>query len=240
MKKIGKTTNQIIFSTEIEDSLANAIRRYVHQVPMIAVEDVEISRNDSPLYDETVAHRIGLIPLKAEKAINDKTSGKLSLEIKKEGIVYSGDFKGDFKVVYDKIPLTTLAKGQELKLTANVKSGTGAEHSKFTPGLMFYRHATELTLDKSLYDEIRNACPDSEIKEKGDKIIIADNSRKEVTDVCESIAHKQKKKVESKATGDVIVTVESFGQISSEEVLKRSVHALRKDLDAFSKALSKA
>ena len=240
MKKIEETKNQIVFSVEAEDSLVNAVRRYIHQIPMLAVDDVEISRNDSPLYDETVAHRIGLIPLKIEKAVNDKSEGKLSLDVKRDGIVYSGDLKGNMKVVYENIPITTLAKGQELKLVANVRPGTGTTHSKFAPGLMFYRHATELTLDKNLYDEIRQICPDNEIKEKGDKIIVFDNLKKEVTDVCESISHKAKKKIESKATGEVIVTLESFGQIASSDILKKSLDVLKKDLNDFVKAVDKA
>jgi len=240
MKKIEKTGNQIVFAAEMEESLVNAVRRYIHQIPVLAVDTVEISRNDSPLYDETVAHRIGLIPLKVEKAVNDKSEGKLNLDVKRDGIVYSGDLKGSPKVAYDNIPITTLAKGQELKLTANVKAGTGAEHSKFSPGLMFYRHAIELTLDKSLHDEIRSICPANEVKEKGDKIIVFDDLKKEVTDVCESISHKNKKKTESKATGDLIITIESFGQIDPEDILKKSVEVLKKDLNDLAKSVDKA
>ena len=72
MKIINKKNNQMTFSAEIDESLANAIRRYVDQIPILAIDEVEISKNDSPLYDETVAHRIGLIPLKMEKTISEK------------------------------------------------------------------------------------------------------------------------------------------------------------------------
>lgn len=239
MKKIEKTENQIVFNAEIGETLANAIRRYLHQIPIMAVDTVEISRNDSPLYDETVAHRIGLIPLKSEKAITSKSEAKLKLEVKREGKVYSGDLKGDIKIVYDKIPITTLGKDQEMKIVANVRPGTGTEHSKFSPGLMFYRHATEVTLDKSLSEEIKSVCRDNEIKEKGDKIIVMDNLKKEVTDVCEGISHKQKKKAEVKATGELIISVESFGQITPDKMVAESISALRKDLAEISKAVSK-
>ena len=84
METIRKKVDKLIFSAEIENSVANAIRRYVAQIPIVAVDEVEISKNDSALYDETLAHRIGLIPLKAKKQ-----TGKMSLESKKEGIVYS-------------------------------------------------------------------------------------------------------------------------------------------------------
>ena len=57
MKKIEETENQIVFIADISETLANSIRRYTNQVLVMAVDEVEISRNDSPLYDEAVTHR---------------------------------------------------------------------------------------------------------------------------------------------------------------------------------------
>ena len=53
MKIIDKKDNQITFSAEVDESLANAVRRYVDQIPILAIDEVEISKNDSPLYDES-------------------------------------------------------------------------------------------------------------------------------------------------------------------------------------------
>ena len=64
METINKTEEKYVFKAEIEDTLINAIRRYVGQIQISAIDDVEISKNDSPLYDETLAHRLGLVPLK--------------------------------------------------------------------------------------------------------------------------------------------------------------------------------
>jgi DNA-directed RNA polymerase I and III subunit RPAC1 len=93
MKLINKKDDKIIFSAEIDESLANAIRRYLNQIPIFAVNEVVIEKNDSPLYDETIAHRIGLIPLKIEKK-PEKKNLKLNLNVKKEGVVYSNELKG--------------------------------------------------------------------------------------------------------------------------------------------------
>src|SRR3972149_3382624 len=88
-------------------------------------------------------------------AINEKSTGKLKLAVEGEKIVHSGDMKGDVEVVYKTIPITPLAEGQELEFVATLKAGTGSEHAKFSPGLMFYRNVSEITLDKDLYDEVK-------------------------------------------------------------------------------------
>ena len=144
MKIIEKKPNQIVFSTKIEETLANAIRRYLNQIPILAIDELEISKNDSPLYDETIAHRIGLIPLKMDKL--DKKPIKLKLSSKKEGIVFSEELKGKAKIAYENIPITFLNKNSELEFTATTKLGKGSEHSKFSPGLMFYRNLIELKI----------------------------------------------------------------------------------------------
>ncbi len=237
MKLIEKNKDQLIFAAEIEETLANAIRRYLGQIPVIAIDELEISRNDSPLYDETVAHRVGLIPLKMDKT---GEKAKLKLNVKREGTVYSGDMKGNPEPVHKNIPITTLDKGQELEFTATVKLGKGAEHAKFSPGLMFYRNSSEITMDKEFLDEVKKAIPHAEVKDKGNKIVISDDKKAEVADVCEGIANKKKKKAEITYGKDLVISVESFGQMDSKEIFKESIDAIRKDLNSVEKAIEKA
>jgi len=239
MKKLEKTEDQIVFTAEIPETLANSVRRYASQIPVIAIDEVEISKNDSALYDETIAHRLGLIPLKSKKG-NGKKQGKLKLEVKKEGAVYSGDLKGDFDIIYKKIPITILSNNQELKLVATTKTGKGTEHAKFSPGLMFYRHVSEIIVDKDFYEEIKKVCPGTEIEEKSNKIVILDNGKKEVADVCEGLVSKAGKKADVEEKDELVITVESFGQMSPEDVFLRSIDALKKDFASLTKSINKA
>ncbi len=237
MKIIEQKDNQIVFTAEVNESVANAIRRYIYQVPILAVDELEIYKNDSPLYDETIAHRMGLIPLRTSKSIKEKTKAELKLNVNKEGMVYSGDMTGDAKVVYDEIPITSLNKGQELELTAIAKVGRGSEHSKFSAGLLFYRNVVEITTDSSLREKIRSASPDNEIIEKGNEITIIDNRKKEILDICEEICRENGKKPNVEFKDDLVITLESFGQMDVKDLLLKALDVFKKDLAGVSKKI---
>lgn len=233
MEKIKENENKIVFKAEIEENLANAIRRSVYGVPVSAVDEVEISKNDSALYDETIAHRIGLIPLKQ----SSKKEGKLKLKSKKEGFVYSGEMEGDVKIVYDKIPITLLGKGQEVELTAKTKQGTASEHSKFLPGLFFYRTVLEIALDKDVAEKVKQIVPEVEVSVKGNKAIIIDNKEKQIADVCEGLCEKEGKDIEVKPGKELIISIESFGQMNVKDIFTKSVEVLKKELEDFAKKI---
>jgi len=240
MKLIQKTDDKVVFQTKIEESLANAIRRHLNHIPILAVDKLEISKNDSPLYDETIAHRIGLIPLKMDKPVNEKTSAKLKLIVKKEGFVYSKELSGAVKVAYGEIPITSLEKGQELELTAIVKVGRGHEHSKFSPGLMFYRNIFNIKIEKGCPQEVVDVCPQEVLKLKEGIVIVKDNSKCDLCDACTEMCEKQgKDSIKISPTKELRITLESFGQLNVEEMLKRSVDVLKKDLKEVSKKLEK-
>lgn len=230
MEQIEKKENQIIFKTEIEESLANAIRRYLNQIPIVAIDELEIIKNGSALYEEVVAHRVGLIPLKMDKGVNEKTKGKLKLSVKKEGFVNSGELKGNIDVVYENIPITFLDKNQEIEFSATTKAGKGTEHVKFSPGIMFYRNSAKIKTDKNLLEEIKKICPDCNIEEKGDKIMINDSGKEDLSDIIEGIADRNNKKSEVEIGKDLIITLESFGQMDVKNIFTKSIEFLKKDL----------
>ncbi|MFH1503346.1 MAG: hypothetical protein ABIE36_01690 [Candidatus Diapherotrites archaeon] len=236
METIAKKNDEFIFKAEMDESLANTIRRYANQIQIAAIDEVEIIKNDSPLYDETVAHRLGLIPLKQ----GAKKEGKLKLNVQeKEGFVYSNSLKGDFEVVYEKMPITLLNKGQEIELVARVRIGKGKEHAKFSPGIINYRRVFEITLDKGVAEKVKNRIQNLKIENKGDKAFILDNGEKEICDICEGISEKQGKKVEIKPTKELVISLESFGQIEPKSIFIRSIETLKKDLIEISKKLGK-
>ena len=60
-----KDENFLLFTIEgVDDAFINAVRRIsTVEVPTMAIETVEILKNDAKIFDEALAHRLGLVPL---------------------------------------------------------------------------------------------------------------------------------------------------------------------------------
>jgi len=238
MKLVEKKDNQIIFTAKIDETLANSVRRYLNQISILAIDDVEIFKNDSPLYDETIAHRLGLIPLKMEKSFSGKTLATLKLSSKKEGFVSSGELTGAAEAVYDKIPITFLNKGQELEVVATTRLGKGNEHSKFSPGMMFYRNIVDVKIDKDCPQEVTATCPQKILVLKEGKIICEDSFKCDMCNSCVEFCEKNgKDSIQLNPTDELQITLESFGQLKIEDVFKKAVEELRNDLKEVSKQI---
>jgi DNA-directed RNA polymerase subunit D len=238
MKLIEKKDHIVTFTTEISENLANSIRRSMGNILVPAIDEVEIEKNDSPLYDETIAHRIGLIPLNFDKSMKEKSTISFKLASKKEGMVYSGELQGGKGVVYDKILITLLNKGQELKLAATARLGRGKEHAKFSPGIIFYRNLNELKIDKSCPKEIVEKCTTQVIKSDNNKMYVDNLDKSNVIEECiqESAKHG-KDLIKVLPTNELVITIESFGQLSVEDIFNKSIESLKNDLAIFSKKL---
>jgi DNA-directed RNA polymerase subunit D len=237
MELLNKQDDKIEFQAEINESLINAIRRYISFIPIAAIDEVEIYKNDSPLYDETIAHRLGLIPIK-NKNIDVKKLPQLKLDVKREGFVYSKDLVGNAEVVFDKMPITFLKKNEELKLNAVLNIGRGKDHSKFSPGLIFYRNTFDIKIDKDCPKEIVNVCPKRVLKLKDGKIIAENKEKCDGCEVCiEECKKTGKDSIKINPSNKIIITVESFGQLDVKDILKKSIEELKKDLKEVSKKI---
>ena len=63
--KVDKKKNKLtIMLKKTDAAFVNAVRRAIlENVPTMAIEDVELRKNTAVLYDEVIAHRLGLLPL---------------------------------------------------------------------------------------------------------------------------------------------------------------------------------
>ncbi len=138
----------------IDRAYANAVRRIaISQVPTMAIDDVVILENSSVMFDELVAHRLGLIPLRTDLNrfnLPEECDCKSALGCPKCRVLLVLDAEATDKVrtvtsadlvsedpetkpISDAIPVVKLAPGQKIKLEAYARLGKGSEHAKWQP-----------------------------------------------------------------------------------------------------------
>lgn len=213
--KYDKEHKKLRLIADIPIYLANAIRRSVLEIPVMAIDEVEIIKNDSALYDEIIAHRIGLIPIQTEK-----TSKETKFKLKEIGVktVYSRDIKPSVGVDY-KLPIVILDEGQEIEMNMNAILGKGLEHIKFSPGLVYFKH----NVDNEILDFVS-------INEKGE----VSYDEKDL----EELSEEQKNKIRKLGqTSELLLTVEGWGQIEVKEILPKAIEVLESNLKAFEKVV---
>ena len=233
VKKIGGKGDILELEFEgVSPAYINTLRRAIlEEVPTLAIEIVEFKQNSSILYDEIVAHRMGLIPLTTDlkeyslpsaeemetQEFHARSSVKATLTTKGPCTVYAKDLKfkdPKVKPVHPDTPIAQLLEGQEIELIATAVLGIGREHAKWAPGLAYYH-------------EIQ--------KWKGKSLLTADE-------------HTQRKKGAMKGideseltgrTGHYYFRLECWGQLKPKVVLASAVertNALLKEFDGLLKA----
>jgi DNA-directed RNA polymerase subunit D len=137
-------------------SFVNVLRRAcTFEVPVLAMEDIYFVKNSSALYDEIVAHRLGLVPLKTDlKSYNlregcsckgegcAKCQVKVTINITGPCIVKAKDLAVQdpaIKPVFPEMIIVELLAGQELEFEAIAILGKGKEHAKWSAGHSFYQ-----------------------------------------------------------------------------------------------------
>ena len=210
-----KEKRKLSFVTDMPVFLANAIRRSVLEIPVMAIDEVEIFKNDSALYDEIVAHRVGLIPIKTEK-----TSKSVKFKLKEKGpkMAYATDLSPSIDTDL-KLPIVLLDEGQEVELVGEAKLGKGIDHIKYSPGLVYFKH----NLDEELLDFVY-------IDAEGKVNYEEEELEKASAEVVEKV--KKLKDVE-----ELIFNIESWGQLDSKDIFLKAIDALDENLKELDKAV---
>jgi DNA-directed RNA polymerase subunit D len=229
--------------------IANTLRRTIlEQVPTMAIEELEFTKNSSSLYDEIISHRIGLIPLSTDLktyelpekhphngAGNPKVELHLTLSSKGPCTVYSGDLQSKdpkVKPVFTKIPIVKLLKGQELEFDAIAVLGKGKQHMKWAPGHVWYKYRTVVEIkDNQKAKELSESNPYKEWRSP-ELDVTAEANLKYPLPLTIMEENPSVFKV-SYSDKDFVFYLESWGQLSCKEILLTAIEIVNEKLDLF-------
>ncbi|MBU0535768.1 MAG: DNA-directed RNA polymerase subunit D [Nanoarchaeota archaeon] len=256
-KKTGKVS---FIMNDVTAAFANALRRtIISEVPTMAIEDVEFKKNNSVLYDEIVAHRLGLVALKTDlKSYNmienckcegagcAKCTLKITLKTtaRSDQVVTASEMKSmDPKVVpvFTETPIVKLLKGQGLEFEATAVLGRGKDHIKFSPGLVHYKYMPVIEISKSPKnaDAIAKSCPVNVYDAKAGKLLVNDNKIYDchLCGACLDVEPGVIKLNEDES--NIIFFIEPYGQLSAKQMMTEAISILDSKIDDFTEALKK-
>ncbi|MBR9680293.1 MAG: DNA-directed RNA polymerase subunit D [Candidatus Altiarchaeota archaeon] len=164
IKEGKEPVSWIRFKIKAPVSFVNALRRVITtEVPVLSIEDINLVKNNSVVYDEMLGLRLGLIPIRADpENYMGKKNFKVAFVLKGEGpgTLYSRDLQPmDPEIIpaFPDIPLVKMVDGQAIELEAWAIVGTAKEHSKWQAGHAFYKQLNEETFE--FYAESFGAMP---------------------------------------------------------------------------------
>lgn len=267
LKILENTEQKYVFIIQgISIEMINALRRIIlREIPTMAVDEVIILKNDSPLYDEILAHRLGLIPLKTDlKNYNiprectcegygcPLCQVSLTCEItnstNKQQTVYSGDLiSNDPSIVpvNNQIPIIKIEKNSQIIVEAYAILGLAKDHVKWQAvSNCAYRYYPEIQIDESKIKTLKEKelivkmCPENLFELNNNSLKLKDDYWKTCTlcKDCEENSSSDAIKVGWK-DDTYIFSIESDGQHSFDVLIKKTFDIFLEKIDEFTEKL---
>ncbi|TFF86779.1 DNA-directed RNA polymerase subunit D [Candidatus Thorarchaeota archaeon] len=248
---IHKQDNVIHFLAEgIDVAFANALRRtMLTRLPAMAVDEVLVIENTSVMYDEMLAHRLGLVPLVTDLESYNLPEDcdcdgrgcslcQVTLTLEQEAgeedvVIYSGDMVSqDPKVVpaSAEIPLVKLAPHQRLIIEAYARLGKGVENAKFQPvSTVSYKYVPIVEVNKEKCTNCGDCvevCPKNILLVEDDTIATQNTLDCSLCEACVEVCEPGAISIDSKSES-FLFKVESTGSLSPEIIVEKSTELLK-------------
>ena len=249
VKILEKGENKIRFAMEgINFAFANTLRRTMYgEIPVMAIEDVDLEENTSGLFDEVLGHRLGLIPLtfdpklyrvKNECKCKDEgcSNCEVTLVLEKEGpcIVRAGDMKStadDVKAADPNIPIVELLEKQRLKFSANAQLGFGSEHIKWQASVSGYQNLPSVKVNAEKADTaIVDVCPTHVFEKRDGKPKVVNEMNCILCMKCVEASEGVTVKADENS---FIFTVETVSGLKPKQIVEIALDTLEKKAEDF-------
>lgn len=252
-----KSKKAVLKVKDVQPYFVNSVRRVmIAELPKLAVDDVVVYDNTSPLFDEIIGHRLGLIPIPTDlKLLNFRKDcvckGKgcpnctVRYTLSKEGagVVYSGDLQPEEKswaITESNIQIVELFGDQRLILEVEAVLGRGKDHAKWQPVISpGYRFIPTIEFDKDKLDDVKNfmkKLPAGIAELKGNKIELKSIEKLSVFE-----SYLDSEKVDFiKVTKDqtsMVFSFETDGALTAKDALRESAKILENKYKEFGKLL---
>ena len=203
------------------------------------------------MYDEMIALRLGLVPLKTKLDEYNlpsectckgegcaKCTATLTLNAKGPCTVYASDLKSKdpaISPIYPEMPIVKLLKGQELELEAKAQLGLGRTHAKWVPAFVFYTYEPIIKVNNasSKLNDCRDKLPPQIFD--GNKISEKKISDLNLIDAVEGVCDDVIKVTHSE--NSFLFTIESFGQLAIRDIMKKACDVLKTQSDELLKEI---
>jgi DNA-directed RNA polymerase subunit D len=227
--------------TDLNAGYVNTLRRiFSTEVPIMAISQVEFRKNSSALYDEIIAHRLGLTALKTDlktynlpkqgEAVSAATHATFTLKVQGPKTVYASDLIPKDKAVAPIHPKTIIVKlleGQELELIATAHLGFGKEHAKWDSGLVTYYNVPTIKVNGN--NNIQKYPPQVV---KAGKIEVSLINTPSLIDACRDVSDDVIITYDESHT-KFMFTIESWGQLSPDEIVEAGLKTFEQQIAAF-------
>lgn len=248
LKNISSNNGKKVFEiSDLNPGYVNTLRRiFSSEVPTMAIATVEFRKNSSALYDEIVAHRLGMLALttdlksynfpKKEEEPSAATHATFTLKVKGPKTVYASDLTPKDKAitpVHPKTPIVKLLEGQELELIATAHLGYGTEHAKWDASLSTYYFKPKIEVKSN-----KNIDKYPSLVVKNGKIDASLINTPQLIDACVDVS-EDVKITYPEDKKEFVFTIESWGQLNPDQIVEAGIKRFEEEISSFEAAFKK-